>query len=160
MTYEQWRATFEDTLNYQEELRDILDEKQKNNSPIKPDERKNFFKLLGRSLLGLDFEKSADILFPDNSILHIDKVGMFIRNLAYLDDETVDKSFLKRYDKHNSISVHISFLWEEIKYILFGIYPEAQRMAVTMSKEREQRDFSSEGGFIFGGDKKKGKDSR
>jgi len=131
----QRRATFLDTLKAQEELRKELDRLELENDIVT--NRSEFFRLIGSALLGLESEKECNITLPDGTSIHIQNIGKFIRHLAYYPDNIVTHDFLKLYwtvfkEQH----VNISDIWCEIKYIVFGIYPEALAMSVRISKEQ------------------------
>jgi len=133
-TQKQIRATFNDTKKAQEKLRSELDCLEKSNSYVT--DRRGFFNLLADSLLGLDSEKSCRIFLKDNTVLRIDNMGKFVRELSYLKDS--DYSFLKKYGKVNcSNDIDIGHIWHELKFELFGVFPEALAMSVRISKERE-----------------------
>lgn len=133
--YKQTRATFTDTVKAQEELRVEIDRLEENNTFVKKDERKNFFILLAKSMLGLDFEKKCEIRLPDITGIEIKNFGNFIRHLAYYEKDNIDYGFLKRYGKRLEINVPIRWIWHEVKFIIFGIYPEAIGVSVRISKE-------------------------
>lgn len=143
MTYKplsetQIRATFEDTKKNQEELRVNLDDLDKTNSFIEEGERGNFFSYLANGLLGLDFEKKCKIRLPDGKFLKIENLGRFLRHLVYYDNVKVDFDFLRKYGNTdgNKISVEIKDIWHEIKFIIYGIFPEALAMSLRISKEQ------------------------
>ena len=128
----QLRATFTDTKNAQESLRNKLDILEEENSFVT--DQKEFFDLLADALLGLGFEKQSHILLPDGTILKINNLGKFIRQVAYLNN--VDYDFLKKYGKiTESNNICIKDIWKELKYEIFGIYPEALITSIKISKE-------------------------
>lgn len=131
----QLRATFKDTKKNQEKLRLKLDELDLNNKFIIPDERGTFFELLSDSLLGFDYDKKTKIRLPDDNYIHIDNVGEFIRRLSYYTSDKVDYDFFKYYNLHCK-NIDIGSIWHELKFFVFGIYPEAIAMSVRISKEQ------------------------
>jgi len=131
----QIRATFRDTLTAQDELRMELDKLEFANTCVVETDRGKMFKLLGKALQGLDFEKRCEIRFQDKSSIHIDNFGEFIRHLVYYDKNIIGFDFLRRYGKVGQCSVPISYLWNEVKFKVFGIYPEALSMSIRISKE-------------------------
>ena len=131
----QKRATFLDTINAQEDLRRELDRLELENNIVT--DRSLFFQLLGSAMLGLDYDKECDMTLPDGTNVHIDNVGKFIRHLAYCDSSIITHDFLKLYwTIFNEEQVDISFIWNELKFVIFGIYPEALAMSVRISKEQ------------------------
>jgi len=133
--YKQTRATFLDTFKAQEKLRVELDRLEKQNISVESDKRKDFFEFLAKAMLGLDYDKKCILRLPDTSGIDIDNVGEFIRFLAYHEDSNIDFEFLKRYGKREKLNIPISWLWHEIKFVIFGIYPEALAMSIRISKE-------------------------
>jgi len=130
----QKRATFNDTLHYQENLRNELDRLEQENDIVQ-DEGK-FFELLGRALLGLDAEADTIIRTPEGIDITIINVGKFIRKLTYYDKNIITQDFLKEYTSFEIKPFPISKLWREIKHSIFGVYPEALKMSIKMSKEQ------------------------
>lgn len=131
----QLRATFRDTKKHQESLRKEFDRLDLNNLYIHIDERGKFFELLDDALLGFDYDKKTKLLLPDGNYLHIDNVGGFLRRLAYYDNNKVDYDFFKYYNIQCK-NIDIGSIWHEIKFFIFGIYPEAISMSVRISKEQ------------------------
>jgi len=139
MTYEsQIRATFNDTIKYQELLRRFFDSHEKHNSCVDEGEREDFFKLLANGLLGIDFEKNCKISLPDKTKIYVSNVGEFLRYLAYYNSSVVGVDFLRRYGKSIVSSVCIADIWRGIKFVVFGIYPEALAMSIRISKEQKK----------------------
>jgi len=134
-TESQIRATFDDTIQAQDTLRKELDKLEFSNIPVPDTQRDEMFKLLAKALRGLDFEKKCKIRFQDKTSIIIDNVGEFIRYLIYYDKNIIDFDFLKRYGKVDRISIPISFLWREVKFVVFGIYPESIGLSMRISKE-------------------------
>jgi len=130
----QRRATFDDTLFYQEQLRKELDRLELENDIV--ENEGTFFQLLGLALLGLDSECSCYIRLPSGIDIEILNVGKFIRCLAYYNDNKINSTFLKEYTSFDFEDFNIGFLWHEIKHVIFGIYPLALKMSVKMSKEQ------------------------
>lgn len=160
MTYDtQWRATFEDTLANQEELREKLDSLEEENRPLASNEREKFFDLIGHGLLGNDAEKKVQIPLPYNTVLNIDDIGFFLRHLAYHKTDYIDNDFIKRYTKiqYNGKNIPISHIWRETKFILFGLYPKAIAESIRMSKERDAKLESDEKEMAGFGKKEKNK---
>lgn len=160
MTYDtQWRATFEDTLANQEELRKKYDSLEKENRPLKTDEIENYFDLLGHGLLGIDEGKKVQITLPDQTFLNIDDLGFFLRHLAYHKTDYMDKNFFRRYTKiqYDGANVPISHIWYELKFIIFGLYPKAIAESIRMSKERDAKLESDEKEMAGFGKEKKSK---
>ena len=131
----QIRATFKDTVKAQNNLRVELDRLENNNTVVSDDKRGDFFELLANALLGLDFEKKYMIQLPDKSCIKINNFGEFIRCLAYYDKDVISYDFLRRYGKIQHDAVKIGYIWHEVKFIVFGIYPEALAMSIRISKE-------------------------
>lgn len=160
MTYDtQWRATFEDTLANQEDLREKLDSLEEENKPLQSNERENYFDLIGHGLLGNDAEKKIQILLPDDTILEINDLGFFLRNIAYHKTNYIDNDFIKRYTniQYKGEKIPISHMWRELKFILFGLYPKAIAESIRMSKERDAKLESDEKEMAGFGKKKKNK---
>ena len=131
-TNKQLRATFNDTKNAQEKLREKLDTLEVTNSFV--ENQTEFFTLLADALLGLDFEKQVHLMLPDNTILKINNLGKFTRQLSYL--TTVDYGFLKKYGKiSKNDDIQMRDIWQELKFEIFGIYPEALMVSIKISKE-------------------------
>lgn len=148
MVYDtQVRATFNDTKQAQEKLRLQLDKYDENNIYVNSKDRGVFFELLADALLGLDYEKSCIIRLPDIDTLYIRNVGEFIRYLGYYNKDSIDDSFLKHYNINCKAMFPIGHLWHELKFVIFGIYPEALAVSIRISKEREKRE-KSEGASI------------
>ena len=57
--------------------------------------------------------------------------------------------FLNIYGKRTGTKVRIGDIWHELKFTIYGIYPEALAVSIKISKERDQRS-KSKGGFTFG----------
>ncbi|NIQ88078.1 MAG: hypothetical protein GWN93_02905 [Deltaproteobacteria bacterium] len=131
----QIRATFEDVLTAQNELREEFDKLEFTNTCVVETDRNKMFELLGKALLGLDFDKKCEITFQDKAYIRVDNIGEFIRHLVYYDKTIVDYDFLKRYGKVGRMSVPISYIWHEVKFKIFGIFPEALSMGIRISKE-------------------------
>jgi len=130
----QLRATFNDTKKAQESLRVCLDKLEEKNEYVK--DRKTFFALLANSLLGLDFEKSCTIFLPNKSVMRVNRLGRFIRELAYVEND-MDLMFLNdKYHKLSSEVFNISDVWHGLKFEVFGIFPEALAMSIRISKEQ------------------------
>lgn len=138
MTYEsQIRATFKDTKKHQEELRVYLDKLELTNQFVPYEERESFFSLLSDALLGFDYDKKLKLRLPDGTFLHINNLGEFIRRIAYYESPKVDYDFFKYYNK-DSRDVDIKHIWHELKFFIFGIYPEAVGMSIRISKEQAE----------------------
>jgi len=131
----QKRATFNDTLSYQEDFRIELDRLEKENTTV--DDQGNFFELFGRSLLGLEYEKTHLLILPDGTDLTITDISEFVRRLSYVKSNKVGYDFFKYYtDSYNkNKSFDIKDIWYEIKFIIFGIYSPAITLSVKSSKE-------------------------
>jgi hypothetical protein len=149
MVYDtQTRATFNDTKQAQEKLRQRLDKYEENNLFLNPKDRESFFEILADALLGLDYEKNCILRLPDetNSI-YIKNLGEFIRYLGYYNKNEIDDDFLRHYGIYCKKVFPISALWRELKFIVYGIFPEALGMSIRISKEREKKE-KSEGASI------------
>ena len=146
----QWRATFEDTKNKQEQLRNKFDILIRENRPLKPEEREQMFELLADSTFGIGTKEFVFWLSNGKKIF-IPNFEEFVRCLYYYEKSIVDGIFFSKVlGKYSDYSIEISNLWECIRNKCFGINAEALAMSVRISKEREQRDFSTDGGFTFG----------
>lgn len=138
---EQWRATFEDTLNYQEEHRHKLDTFIKENRCLKEKERDGFFRLIGNAYLGEDkFKKFTHFLSSGKGVVSCDDFGLFVRSICYFDKNKIPLSFISKDSTTHEIN--ISEVWKAIRYFSFSIYPAAQDKAISMSKERERKEMS------------------
>jgi len=149
----QIRATFNDTKKAQEELRQLLDYLEDNNSIV--EDRETFFELLANSLRGREYEKNCKLYLEDNSVLNIDNLGKFIRHLSYCNISVIGKTFFRDYNIVVEQDVPISYLWHRIKFEIFGIYPDALDRASSMSKELIQmnkniRKVSTVKGYDYG----------
>ena len=137
----QKRATYDDVKKAQEQLRVLIDELEMENRCIV--DKKKFFSLLADSLLGLDYEKEVLIFLPDSTVLRIKNLGKFLRHLAYVDSLCFD--FLKQYNKISDSDVCFSDIWRDLKFEIFGLYPEALNMSAKMSKEQTHLGASEAG---------------
>lgn len=150
MSYEyseqQYRATFEDTLAYQDRLEKKFNEWERENRCVTQEEREKLPKLIGRSFLG---EGSVVFIleYPNGNKCRISDYREFLAWMCYYDKNILPPKTLKNQDEEIPISV----IWRQLKFKAIGIFPTSQNRAIGISKEREQRDFSSEGGFTFGG---------
>ena len=131
----QIRATFIDTKKAQNTLREELDILEYNNTYISDDKIQYFFELFADAFLGLDFDKKCIIYLPDKTSIQIKNFGQFIRTIVYYKKNNVDYEFLRRFGKIENINFPISILWYEVKFIAFGIFPEALATSVRISKE-------------------------
>jgi len=146
---------YEDTKENQERLTKRLNFLSTENHIFTTDERNEFFNEIADALLGIDGEKNCVIHLSDGTDLEIKKLGGFLRYLVYYKNEKLEHDIYKRCGRvKHSNDIEIKELWNELKYIIFNIYPEALSTAIHMSKERELHDFGGEGGFRIG---KKGK---
>lgn len=132
----QWRATFEDTKKAQENLRIELDKLDAHNNYVEPDDRKHFFELLADALLGFDYGKHCNLPLPNMTYVAIENIGEFIRRLAYHTGTKVDYEFFKYYKKIEIQQTDIGQIWHELKFFIYGIYPEAIAMSIRISKEQ------------------------
>lgn len=148
MTYNdayQFRATLEDTISFQLQLLDKLDELIEGNRCIRDaEERKKLFKLLGTSTFGigiipvkLHFEQSRKLIFIPN-------LEQFVGNLFYYNKNTVDKTFWFPLLGKDHFLVEIKELWILIRIHLLKVFPEAKQNAIRMSKEQRTPSDSSE----------------
>ena len=152
----QWRATKEDTKNNQERLRVFLEQLEKENRGITSEERGSFFSMLADSLLGLDFDRIYTLYLDDMTILKINNIGEFIRELSY-QNTFVENSFLKKYGRVTEGTIEIKKIWYGLKFIIFGIYPGAINVATKISQERENVDYDTLEMASFGVTKRKKK---
>ena len=151
MTYEtQWRATFEDTKNHQEELRKKIYNLIRENRCLKNNtERDNFFELLNNSTFGIT--KNITLNLPNHTTIKIPDLQQFIRSLFDYEKNIVTNDFFfEHIGENKQYNIEIKHLWKQILINLYHIFPSALETSVRISKEREQRDFSAEGGFRFG----------
>jgi len=98
MVRQQWRATYQDTLKKQEELRKKLDELINESRCINSEEeREEFFILIGDSLLGEDKGLYIEefVKYPSNTWCYVKDFGEFIRKLAYIENTSVPILFFK-----------------------------------------------------------------
>ncbi|HUS98898.1 MAG TPA: hypothetical protein VMY59_01085 [Candidatus Thermoplasmatota archaeon] len=133
---QQKRATYEDTLNQQEELRKKLDILIQENRCVKDDkEREKLFHLFGDCFLGEDGEKKIHYFmrYPPGIIIEVDDFGEMIRLLCYECETMIPISF---FGYHSNQSVPIRDVWRAIRNIAFGLFPVAQNKAVSISKEQ------------------------
>lgn len=133
---EQKRATYEDTLNRQEELRKKLDQLIQENRCIKDDtEREKLFHLFGDSFLGEDGGKEISYFmrYPPGTMIKIEDFGQTIRLLCYEKKNTIPITF---FGYHGNETTQIQEIWKAIRTIAFGLFPVAQNKAVSMSKEQ------------------------
>ena len=144
----QVRATFQDTLRYQLQLREIFDILDKENRPIHDEERENYFEKLARALLGHDFEKEHVLIIKKTDVLIIKNLGGLLRQLAYEDGEKIDRKTLEIHGKFESIKnsyYDFSDIWHGLKFIIYGIFPEAILTSVKISKEQTHLGVSDSG---------------
>ena len=133
---EQKRATYEDTLNRQEELRKKLDQMIQENRPVKDDtEREKLFHLFGDCFLGEDGGKEISyfMVFPPRTIVNIKDYGQTIRLLCYENKNTISISF---FGYQGNETAPIKDIWKAIRNIAFALFPIAQNKAVGISKEQ------------------------
>jgi hypothetical protein len=133
---EQKRATYEDTLNRQEELRKKLDQLIQENRCIKDDkEREKMFHLFGDCFLGEDGNKKIPyfIQYPTGIIINVDDFGQTIRLLCYEKQNTIPITF---FSYKGNQTTTIQEVWKAIRNIAFSLFPIAQNKAVTISKEQ------------------------
>ena len=136
MNEAQIRATFKDTKTAQEKLRSELDALEKNNLYV--EDKGEFFNLLADALLGMEYNKECKLILSDGSTLKIVNLGKFIRDLAYINDNTLDGSFFQKYNIVVKTQIPINILWNVVKFEIFGVFPEALAMSVRISKEQTQ----------------------
>jgi hypothetical protein len=104
-----FRATRDDTLRYQRELRDYIGTLIKENRPLKPEERNEYFDLIGKALLGCDiyFESpvapyNASYLWGQQEYSKIKNVADFLRFMAYVEEQPRD----------NEKGYNLSYFWK------------------------------------------------
>lgn len=139
MTYDsQWRATYEDTKNHQEELRKNLNILINENRCLKnEEERDKMFSLLDDSTYGLG-EKRITLRLLDRKTVAINDFQMFIRCLFDYEKNIIDADFF--FDvtgKYLESNIEIKLLWKQIKNNLYSVFPDALNAAVRMSKEQK-----------------------
>jgi len=130
----QIRATFNDTKKAQVELKKILDYLEQHNSIVKDTDK--FFNLLANALLGMEYSKECKIYLVDGSVLYIKNLGKFIRHLSYCKGNVVDENFFRDYSIILKQKIDIGYIWNKLKYEIFGVYPEALAMSIRISKEQ------------------------
>lgn len=136
MVETQKRATYIDTQRKQKELRMKLDDLERNNLSVLEKDREEFFELLGDSLLGKDFNYECTLRISNITVLQIKNLSEFIRELAY-QDVIVSNRFISKYGKTINVKISIKDIWNEVKFVIFGIYAGALDDALHISKERE-----------------------
>ena len=147
MTYDaekQWRATLEDTHQYQEKLRLKLDRLIKENRPLKDEEeRKELFDLLSHATIGLGNKPVIIRLAETKNIIEIPLFEQFISVLFYYDNVLIDDDFFfELTGKKIPCLVNIATLWKHTRNHLLGVFPDAKAMAIRLSKEREKKEVS------------------
>ena len=143
MTFEsQIRATFNDTKKAQEKLRELFDYLEQHNSIVK--KQAEFFDLLADALLGMEYDKRCKLFLDNAGVIEINNLGKFIRHLGYSDSNMVGKKFFRDYNIVIRDNVPISFLWNKLKFEIFGVYPDALAMSVRISKEQTRYQGSDE----------------
>lgn len=148
---QQWRATYEDTLEDQEKHREKLDLLIRENRCLSSDEeRGDLLSLTADAYLGEHRDRKINffVKYPSGTWCHVTNFGRFLGELYYFENNQVPIDFFE--EQHGNEIIDISEIWKAIRKESFSIYPKAQDKAIRMSKEREQRDFSSDGGFTFG----------
>lgn len=133
---QQKRATYEDTLSQQEELRRKLDQLIKENRCIKDDqEREYLFHLFGDCFLGEDGAKKIPffILYPPGKRIQVDDFGQMIRLLCYEEKNMIPVTF---FNEQGNQILMIRDVWIAIRKIAFSLFPISQNKAVSMSKEQ------------------------
>lgn len=133
---QQKRATYEDTLNRQEELRKKIDQLIQENRCVKDDnEREKLFQLFGDCFLGEDGGRKISYFmrFSSGIVVDVNDFGQTIRLLCYIDTDMIPASFFGYHDKK---TIPIRDVWIAIRTVAFSLFPIAINKAVPMSKEQ------------------------
>ena len=137
----QLRATYEDVDIAQDKIRKYVDKCINNNIPLGKEEREDFINLISPATLGLGTEYSC-FIEGKQQIYDLDHVEHFAYWLAYQEQNPVVM--------RSGEEIEMQKLWKKLRDLLFIVFPYAIEMSIKISKEREQRDFGSRGGFTFG----------
>ena len=124
------KRTFEDTLNFQEELRTTLEDLIKENRCLNKEERGVFIRQLSHATFGLGVQKEVKI-FLDH-LYAVGSVEFFARWLARQTSKTI---VIKRDGYPPSPPFEIRLAWDKLLDMLFTVFPLALDRASAMSKE-------------------------
>jgi len=136
---QQWRATYQDTLIKQEELRKKLDILINESRCIETDkEREGLFNLLGDSLLGEEKRLCIEkfIKYPSNTWCRVEDFGEFVREFLYIDRTSIPITFFR--NQYGNEFIDISGVWKAIRRECFALFPRSLDKAIKMSKEMIQ----------------------
>jgi len=130
------RRTFQDVLNSQEQLRNVIETLIKENRPLTDEERGDFIRLLGCSTFGLGRNQAFSMKISDRH--GMERLGSVEKIARVLAKETKDHLVFIRelgYNKQGEVSIPINIFWSALLYHLFDVFPEALDRASAMSKE-------------------------
>jgi len=131
------RATFEDTVNYQGVLLDLLHELVRENRPLRENERHKFIEYVARALMGQgtgikadgEFRRIVDTELPEGAVIeNAEDVLRFMSLLTarvFCDDEG------NEYE--------IRELWRATRRLVLRVFPLAIKAAAAMSTEQWYR---------------------
>jgi hypothetical protein len=128
------RASFEAVVSAQEELRSLLDRLIAENRPLKDDvERKDFFKLLAFSTIGLGTNQTTYLYNEDMTLLRRN-IEVVARWAAYLTDPMVEAPMeIGKPKKH--LMMDISRIWLCVRDELLYTFPYALERSWGQSQE-------------------------
>jgi hypothetical protein len=124
-----FRATRDDTLRYQRELRNYIQKLVKENRPLKPEERDEFIDLVGKALLGCDIYFSSPLypaisqyLWGQTVYSKISTTADFLRYMAYVENQPKGEYTL-------------SFFWQLALEAVLNVSSRALEVATHISAE-------------------------
>jgi hypothetical protein len=142
----QLRMTLQDTLYYQDRLRDLLQQLIRENRPLKQIEKQQFFEMLPKALLSQGAVEPVSLVIKEGWFTFASVQNMALR----MSDLHTDKVFLKTSRPDNvEVTIPISYLWQFLYDKVLYLYPQACSEAIHISAESVERphqksfDFSS-----------------
>lgn len=129
------RATFEDVLQAQTQLRRMLKQLIRENRPIRDDnERDRFFGLFARSTLGLGHQVKIDVGFGGNEWIRFSSVDEFAGCLAYYKQDGECRRRFEDY-RRGWTSASMGALWDHLILRLYLVWSLALDRASSISAE-------------------------
>jgi hypothetical protein len=132
----QVRMTLEDCLQYQDKLRDLLQQLIRENRALKHEEKSKYFELLPKSLLSQGSEDPVSFVIQGGWFTFAS-----IQNMAHrMVDLHTDKVNMKttRPEKVD-VAISISELWQFLYDKVLYLFPKAQAEAIHISAESVER---------------------
>jgi hypothetical protein len=129
-----FRASRDDCLRYQQELRKYFENLIKENRPLKPEERNEYFDLIGKALLGCDihfpsplYPAISQYLWGQTVYSKIATTADFLRYMAYVENQPKEKYSL-------------SFFWQLALEAVLNVSGRALETATHISAELIPRE--------------------